>query len=218
MMRPKDGGQSYPPRARVANVTTSSTAESSGTWCTLNAARACAPRSAPRMSRNKPQTDPVEDGWAWIREAQGRALELPHTGMALAIDIGEADDIHPRDKQTVGERLALIARANVYDENVVYSGPVFESMSIDGNRVRLKFGHTEGGLKTRNGGPPRGFAVRGKNDPWRWAEAEIAGERVIIWNDAVSSPQALRYGWASNPVVNLYNGACLPAVPFRTDR
>ena len=165
----------------------------------------------------KPQVEPVEGGWADIREAQAMALRLPDTGMAVTIDIGDADDIHPRDKQTVGKRLGAIARRHLYGEAIAYSGPVFREMRISGGKAEVVFDFSDGGLKTLDGDPPSGFAIRATEGPWHWAEAEIAGDTVLLWNDAVVEPAAVRYGWANNPAVNLYNGAGLPAVPFRTD-
>ncbi len=160
---------------------------------------------------------PVEDDWAELREAQTMALDLPNTGMAVTIDIGEADDIHPRNKQDVGKRLALNARALVYGEEITWSGPLYKSMHIDSNKVRLTFDHIDGGLTTPEGEPLKGFAIAGQDSNFVWAEAVIDEESVVVWNPEVENPIAVRYGWAANPVCNLYNKSGLPASPFRTD-
>ncbi len=160
--------------------------------------------------------DPGEDAWAELREAQLQALVLPNTGMAVAIDIGEALDIHPRNKQDVGLRLALNAEKIAYGMDVVNSGPIFKSMKIDGKDVDLNFNHTGSGLMAK-GGDLRGFAVAGADKIFYWAKARIAGNQVIVRSDKVPHPVAVRYGWASNPDCNLYNKDGLPASPFRTD-
>jgi sialate O-acetylesterase len=163
------------------------------------------------------QEQPAEDSaWAELREAQLLALKLPRTGMAVITDIGEADDIHPRNKQDVGARLALAARRVAYGEDLVYSGPVFDSMQVRGSEARLDFKHVGGGLVAR-GGPLRGFAVAGPDRRFVWANARIRGRRVIVSSDEVDEPVAVRYNWANNPIGNLYNAEGLPASPFRTD-
>lgn len=163
----------------------------------------------------KPEPEDAE--WAELREAQLMALSLPNTGMAVAIDIGEAKDIHPRNKQDVGKRLALNARHLVYGENIVHSGPIYKSMTKEGNKIRLSFAHIGGGLISKGGKSLTGFAIAGKNKEFVWAQAKIDGEDVLVWHDDISEPVAIRYAWASNPVCNLYNKAGLPASPFRTD-
>jgi sialate O-acetylesterase len=161
------------------------------------------------------QEQPVESPWAELREAQAQALALEHVGMACAIDIGAADDIHPRNKREVGRRLALIARANVYgEEGLVFSGPVFAAMSVEGADVRVRFDHAEG-LAAR-GGEVRGFALAGADRKWRWAGAEIVGDEVVVRASGIDHPVAVRYAWADNPDCNLVNGAGLPAVPFQS--
>jgi sialate O-acetylesterase len=144
-------------------------------------------------------------------------LREPNTAMAVTIDIGEANDIHPRNKQDVGKRLALAALSQVYGQKGAYSGPVYESMEVDGSRVRLKFRHADGGLKTSDERAPVGFAIAGPDNKFVWARAEIEGETVVVQSSDVTEPRAVRYGWADNPDVNLSNGAGLPASPFRTD-
>ena len=161
--------------------------------------------------------EPGEDSWAELREAQLMALALPKTGMAVTIDIGEALNIHPKNKQEVGRRLALNAEKIAYGMNVVNSGPIFKSMKIDGRDVELNFDHIGSGLMAK-GGDLRGFAVAGADRKFYWARARIAGNQVILRSDKVPHPVAVRYGWAANPDCNLYNKEGLPASPFRTDR
>jgi len=159
---------------------------------------------------------PGKSGWSEVREAQARTLSLPNTGMAITIDIGEANNIHPLNKQDVGHRLALVARAKVYGEKIPYSGPLFRSMQINGNQATVRFTHADGGLVAKDG-PVKGFAIAGKDQHLVWANARIEGDRVVVWSDEVTHPVAVRYAWADNPECNLYNGAGLPAAPFRTD-
>ena len=167
----------------------------------------------------KVDEQPVESEWAELREAQAiAAAKDPNNGLALAIDIGEAGDIHPRNKQDVGRRLALAALAKSYKQDVSHSGPVFESMTVEGDKVRLKFRHAYDGLSAKGGEGVKGFAVAGEDRKWAWAEAKVDGsDTVVVRSDKVSKPVAVRYAWANNPVCNLYNKADLPAVPFRTD-
>jgi len=160
---------------------------------------------------------PTEEPWAYLREAQTMALELPNTGMAVAIDIGDAEDIHPTNKQDVGKRLALNALAQVYGKNIPYSGPMYKSMKTDGNKLRIQFAHTNGGLKIKGSKQLKGFAIAGTDKKFVWAKAKIEGNEIVVWNSKVQNPVAVRYAWANNPVCNLYNGADLPASPFRTD-
>ena len=160
---------------------------------------------------------PVESAWAELREAQTMTLRLPNTGMALAIDIGDAADIHPKNKQDVGRRLALAAKALVYRRKLIYSGPMYAGMTVKGSQVRLRFKHIGGGLAAR-GGKLRGFAVAGKDRKFVWAEARIEKGAVVVWSDEIAKPVAVRYAWADNPDANLYNKEGLPASPFRTDK
>jgi len=161
-------------------------------------------------------TPQPSSAWAELREAQLMALSVRNTAMAVTIDIGEADDIHPRNKQDVGGRLALAALAEVYGRKLAYSGPIYKSMQIKGNEVWLSFDHVDGGLAAR-GGPLKGFALAGAGRQFVWAEARIKGDKVVVWSDQVSRPVAVRYAWADNPQCNLYNATGLPASPFRTD-
>jgi len=163
------------------------------------------------------KTDPGESEWAELREAQTMTLREPQTGMAVIIDIGDAKDIHPRNKVDVGHRLALWALANTYNLKIEYSGPLFSSFKIEGDKIRVKFTHAAGGLKTSDGGAPKGFAIAGDDHKFVWADARIEGDEVVVWSSSVIKPVAVRYAWADNPVCNLYNKLDLPASPFRTD-
>ncbi|HEX2488979.1 MAG TPA: sialate O-acetylesterase [Blastocatellia bacterium] len=158
-----------------------------------------------------------ESDWAELREAQLMTLSAsPKTGMALAIDVGTIDDIHPRNKQPVGARLALAARAVAYGEKIVHSGPVYQSMKVEGDKAVLSFKHAGGGLEAR-GGELKGFIIAGDDKVWRDAKAEIKGDRVMVSSPEVAKPLAVRYAWAKYPTCNLYNKEGLPATPFRTD-
>lgn len=163
-----------------------------------------------------PQKDPVESGWPAIRESMLKTLKVPNTGMAITIDVGEAEDIHPKNKQEVGRRLSLWALAKVYGKKCEFSGPLPTGHDIKGAEVICRFSHTEGGL-TAKGGDLKGFAIAGADKKWVWANAKIVGDTVVVSSPDVKEPKAVRYAWASNPNCNLYNGAGLPASPFRTD-
>jgi sialate O-acetylesterase len=165
----------------------------------------------------KRKPEPVDDEWAELREAQLMTLSLPHTGMAVTIDIGDADDIHPKNKQDVGKRLALNALNLVYKKDLVCSGPVYKSMKVEGSKIRLYFDHVAGGLVSHDGDKLEGFSIAGSDKKFVWADAEIDGESIIVWNNSINDPVAVRYGWAANPQCNLYNKSGLPATPFRTD-
>ncbi|RRA97768.1 sialate O-acetylesterase [Larkinella rosea] len=157
--------------------------------------------------------------WGELREAQTMTLALPNTGMAVTSDIGEPKDIHPKNKQDVGKRLALNALKTVYGQNRVYSGPVFKSMEINGNKAVLTFDQVGGGLlSTDKYGYLKGFEVAGADQKFYWAKAEIQGDKVVVYANEVATPVSVHYGWADdNGEVNLYNKEGLPAVPFRTD-
>ncbi len=166
-----------------------------------------------------PSKDPGESCWAELREAQAMALKLPKTGMAVAIDIGTAGDIHPKNKQDVGHRLALWAWAKVYGRPVVYSGPVYRSMTVEGNTIRIAFDHIGSGLEAKGGEPLRQFAIAGEDQKFVWADARIDGETIVVSSPHVPHPAAVRYAWADNPEgCNLTNKENLPASPFRTDQ
>jgi len=144
-------------------------------------------------------------------------LSLPNTGMAVAIDIGDAIDIHPKNKQDVGKRLALNALNFVYDQEIEYSGPIYKTNTIKGNIINLTFDHVGGGLATPKNEVLKGFSIAGSDQQFYWAQAEIDGNSIVVWNNKVKNPVAVRYAWAANPICNLYNKAGLPASPFRTD-
>ncbi len=162
-------------------------------------------------------SEPGNSDWAELREAQFKTLSLENTGMAVTIDIGDADDIHPKNKQEVGRRLALIARANTYNEEINYSGPIYDSYKIENQSIRIKFKYASNGLKTSDGNPVTGFAVAGPDHKFYWANAVIEGDEIIVSSENVKNPIAVRYAWATNPVCNLINEDNLPASPFRTD-
>ncbi len=161
--------------------------------------------------------DPDESDWAELREAQTMTLSLKDTGMAVTIDIGDADDIHPANKQDVGKRLALNALAKDYKKKVVWSGPMYKSMKIRDNAAVIRFTHTKGGLLADDGEALKGFTIAGEDQQFVWADAEIKGKTVVVSSPQIKKPVAVRYAWANNPVCNLVNGAGLPASPFRTD-
>lgn len=159
---------------------------------------------------------PADSDWAELREAQSLALALPKTGQAVIIDIGEAEDIHPRNKQDVGARLAALALAKDYGKEVVPSGPVYASHAVEGGAIRLTFSELGGGLVCPEAALT-GFAVAGEDKQFVWAQAVIDGDTVVVSAPEVAAPVAVRYAWADNPACNLYNRAGLPASPFRTD-
>jgi sialate O-acetylesterase len=155
--------------------------------------------------------------WPEIREAQLRCLDLPQTGMTITIDVGDPRDVHPKDKQTVGHRLAQWALGSVYHADVpAVSGPIVEAHEIRGHEMVVRFRHANGGLLAKDG-PLVGFVIAGENRAWKPAEARIEGNSVVVSSPKVPQPVAVRYAWMPNPTCNLFNGAGLPASPFRTD-
>ncbi len=164
--------------------------------------------------RRHPQ--PVDEPWAELREGQRLALQEPNTAMAVAIDIG-GDGIHPKNKQDVGHRLALAARAVAYGEQIEFAGPLYAAMAIEGATIRLEFTHARG-LRARANRPLEGFAIAGADRRFVWAEARIEGTTVVVSSPQVPAPVAVRYAFADNPAGNLENAADLPASPFRTDQ
>jgi len=163
------------------------------------------------------QPQPRDNDWAELREAQAMtAKTVPNCGLAVAIDIGEANDIHPKNKAEVGRRLALWALAKTYGQKIEYCGPWYKSIKVNGNGIRVTFDHVEGGLVAK-GGELKGFAIAGADRKFVWAKAQIDGKNVTVSSPEVSAPLAVRYAWDIDPVCNLYNEAGLPAVPFRTD-
>lgn len=155
--------------------------------------------------------------WPLLREAQAQALELPNTGMAVALDIGDAEDIHPRNKQEVGKRLWLNARKVAFKENVIHSGPTYRSHKISGNKIMLRFDHVGRTFMVANPPQINGFLVAGEDKQFHPAEAVFKGDVVTVWHPDVPSPVAVRYGWYGYFDVELYSWDMLPAAPFRTD-
>ncbi|MFC1509314.1 sialate O-acetylesterase, partial [Candidatus Omnitrophota bacterium] len=155
--------------------------------------------------------------WPEMRESQLMTLSVPNTGMAVTIDIGDGFNAHPNNKWDIGHRLALAALKKAYNRDIVYSGPMYESMKKTGASIRLRFSHTADGLTTGKSGKLKGFAIAGKNRVFIDAKARIDGDEVIVSSGEVPNPEAVRYGWDDNPECTLYNSAGLPASPFRTD-
>ncbi|HEY3416344.1 MAG TPA: sialate O-acetylesterase [Armatimonadota bacterium] len=162
-------------------------------------------------------TEPAESPYAELREAQALTLAVPNTGMVTAVDIGEGENIHPVNKQDVGKRLSWSAQAWVYGREAPIAGPRFAGMEITGSTARIHFTHADGGLRTADGGPVRAAAIAGADRKFVNAQAVIDGDTLLISAPQVPNPVAVRYAWAENPSVNLYNHANLPAEPFRTD-
>jgi sialate O-acetylesterase len=177
------------------------------------------------------------DGWPELREAQRETLSLPNTGMAVIIDIGDPDDVHPKNKQDVGKRLALWALANTYDvtepsgwlgtlpgigrffqEPLPHSGPLFREAVVEDGQIRLRFDHIYGGLETSDGEKLKGFTIAEENGPFLPAEARIENNEVVVTHPDMEKPREVRYGWEVNPIANLTNSTGLPASPFRTDK
>ncbi|MEP6747374.1 MAG: sialate O-acetylesterase [Bacteroidota bacterium] len=162
---------------------------------------------------------PSESQWAELREAQLKALSVPNTGMAVAIDLGEWNDIHPDNKKDVGERLALVAQHVAYGENIVYSGPLYQSSVAAENKIIVSFTNTGSGLVARNGEALQAFAIAGADKKFVWANAVIEGDKVVVSSDLVPRPLYVRYAWADNPEgANLYNKEGLPASPFQNEK
>ena len=166
------------------------------------------------------QAQPADYAWAELREAQTMTLTQPRTGMAVALDLGNPDDIHPLNKQDVGHRLALEARRVAYaDKAVISSGPTYKSMTVDGNRIRLQFDNIGSGLVLKDATGPylKGFAIAGADRKFVWAQGRLEGNTLVLYSDQVPAPVAVRYAWGNSPFVNLYNKENLPASSFRTD-
>ncbi|MEO6456343.1 MAG: sialate O-acetylesterase [Ginsengibacter sp.] len=163
---------------------------------------------------------PSESPWAVLREGELKTLSVPNTGMAVAIDLGEWNDLHPMNKKDVGIRLALAAEKVAYgEEKIVYSGPIYQSTKTEGGKIIISFNNTGSGLITNNGEELNHFAIAGADKKFVWAKAKIDGNKVMVWNDDIADPVYVRYAWADNPEgANLYNNEGLPASPFRTDK
>lgn len=160
---------------------------------------------------------PAECAWAELREAQTMTLSLPNTAMAVIIESGEATNIHPWNKQAVGKRLAYPALKNIYGQRVTSSGPLYRSMAVEGSAIRVSFDYVAGGLAVYGTNDLYGFSIAGEDKKFYWAKAVIESNTVVVSSSKVPNPVAVRYGWANNPDVSLYNKALLPASPFRTD-
>lgn len=171
--------------------------------------------SLPAFMHHRDQ--PGDDAWAELREAQAwTARNLKNSALAVTVDTGDPDNIHPKDKKVVGERLALCALAREYGKKIPCAGPTFVSVEYLPDALKLHFSHTDGGLVVK-GDKLGEFAVAGDDRQWHWAEARVEGDSVVVSSPMVSNPQAARYAWQADPAATLYNGAGLPAVPFRTD-
>ena len=165
----------------------------------------------------KQSTAPVDgDGWTETRESQAvAAATVSNTCLAITIDTGDPDNIHSKLKEPVGDRLARCALAKYYGKNVVYAGPTLRSVERQGGSIRLHFAHTDGGLIVK--GPKlEEFSIAGGDRKWIWADAHIDGDTVVVSAPSVPNPTQMRYAWQSNPTATLFNGAGLPAIPFRT--
>ena len=166
------------------------------------------------------ETEPATGGTEAIkREAQLLNLSIPKTAMVVAIDNADPLDmknVHPKNKQEIGKRMVLAARAIAYGEKLTYSGPIYDKMQIKGNAIQLQFKSTDKGLICK-GDKLKGFAIAGEDKKFVWAEAKIVGNSVVVSSPDIAKPVAVRYGWGSNPPTSLYNKADLPASPFRTD-
>jgi sialate O-acetylesterase len=164
--------------------------------------------------------NPTESHWAELREAQQATLQIPQTGLAVTIDVGNPYDVHPVYKQQVGQRMAAEAKRLCYGENNLQTSPLYESMQIEGKNIRIKFSYAANGLVAKNG-PLKGFAIAGNDGKYIWASAKIEGNNVIVWHDQIPEPRSVRYAWTGSPVesngANLYNKEGFPAAPFRTD-
>jgi sialate O-acetylesterase len=163
------------------------------------------------------QNPNTQSKWAELRESQLTALNLPHTAMVVTLDVGEAKNVHPPNKQPVGNRLAYAALATIYKSTTItpWSSPMMDTVTIDGPTVTVKFKHAEGGLTTTDNKPPTAFALAGEDCKYHWATATIKNDTVILTSENVKAPKTVRYAWSNNPQVNLVNPSQLPAAPFR---
>ncbi|MBV8630890.1 MAG: hypothetical protein JOZ83_08210 [Silvibacterium sp.] len=171
--------------------------------------------SLPAFKHRSPS--PIDDAWAEIRESQAlSAASVPNSCLAVTIDTGDPDNIHPKDKQQVGDRLAFCALAKYYGEKIAYAGPTLQSVERLPGSIRLHFAHIDGGLVVK-GDKLEEFSIAGDDRKWYWADARIEGDSIIVSSPSVPNPKEVRYAWQSNPAATLFNGAGLPAAPFRTD-
>ena len=159
---------------------------------------------------------PLESNWAELRDQQRLVSKnVPNTGLAVTIDLGEWNDIHPLNKKSVGDRLALLAEKIAYKQNVIADGPVYESMKIEGNKIILTFKKGTDNLQPTT--DLKGFSIKGKSGKYEWAKAKIEGNKVVVWNNEIKEPIAVRYDWADNPDGNLKNKSGLPSSSFTTE-
>ena len=166
----------------------------------------------------KDDNPPAASKWALLREAQSMALELPNTGQAVITDIGDTYDVHPKNKQDVGKRLAFIALHKSYKKNVVCSGPSFKSSKKTGDKVQIYLDNVQDGLIIKNKyGYIEGFSLAGPDGKHYWAKAYLDGNSIMVSSENVSNPVQIRYSWGDNPDVNLFNSANLPLAPFKID-
>ena len=187
-------------------------------WRSLFARAICPSTSSACPLSPSAAPSPIDgDDWTETRESQAiAAATVPNSCLAVTIDTGDPDNIHAKDKQPVGDRLALCALAKYYGKNVVYSGPTLESVERLPGSIRLHFTHADGGLVVK-GDKLEEFSIAGDDRKWFWADARIEGGTVVVSSPSVPNPTQVRYAWQSNPAATLFNGADLPAVPFRTD-
>ena len=164
------------------------------------------------------KTEPGDSDWAELREAQTMTQKLPNTGEAVIVDIGEGKDIHPKNKQDVGKRLARLALVDVYkQQGIAARSPIYKSMEKEGGKIVLTFDNVGTGWRPFDVAEPRGFAIAGADKKFVWAKAKINGQKIEVWSDDVKEPVAVRYAWADNPVCNMFSTSGLPLTPFRTD-
>jgi sialate O-acetylesterase len=168
-------------------------------------------------SYGKTPKEPAENGTSELREAQLMTLSAPKTAMAVTIDIGDPKDVHPTNKKDVGHRLALAARSVAYGQELVFSGPIYDSMKVEGDTIRVSFKHAAGGLAVKPGAKLDCFAIAGADRRFRWADAAIDGSTVVVSRRGLKRPAAVRFAWAESPTCALFNKTGLPASPFRTD-
>jgi sialate O-acetylesterase len=162
--------------------------------------------------------EPSESAWAEMREAQLLTTrQIPNTGIAVTIDVGDPKDVHPHRKAEVGQRLALLALGTTYKKPIVYSGPLYQSMTVEGNKTRIRFTNSGSRIEALGSGQLVGFAIARADRKFHWAEAAIDGVSVVVSSPDVPAPVAVRYAWGDSPRCNLSNEAGLPASPFRTD-
>ena len=167
---------------------------------------------------NPEKPNPGDSSWAELRETQTKTMQLPNTGQAVIIDLGEGKDIHPRNKHDVAARLVRWALAKDYGMKIPYRSPEFNSMAIAGNKVTINFDTFGSSLRAFDVADARGFAVCGADQVWHWAKGKVTDKgQVEVWSDDVAAPVAVRYGWADNPMVNLFSNEGLPVTPFRSD-